>query len=247
MSQVFFIYFNISGKGTLARFPLLHMWAHLSAHQSLQPPSSGGRLTKGGSPASSEDDLSILILHNMARSALCASLVYAELLSVARDIVQCCQLLVCKGCLPFLFQSHRPIKLGSALNRVIASVVQIEVDHRYERDGSWAGSMVAYRKEMPPHTLAFMMRAAMHTSLLQTGEAHIPEGDESGAFDRLFREDMALYSAAWPSRCLSFWIMGQEFLWTAVEQALDTTGACATRSHGHRVGLRMNLLSHWVC
>lgn len=86
-----------------------------------------------------------------------------------------------------LLTSYRPIKLASALCRLAAKVVQSEVMYRAELDNSFSGQLFSYRKEILTQSLPFICRAVTTLSLLESGESHVIDGDESSAFDTLIR------------------------------------------------------------
>lgn len=175
------------------------------------------------SPAVSVDDLPASLLRLLPWSGFLALESFIPLLSCFPHALSNCalQLGIFKRGPKHLFTSYRPIKLGSAINRLEGSVVHHETMLRAELDGSFAGPTFSYRKEISPHFLALSLRAALSMSLSTYGEAHLIDGDESGAFDRPVREDIAVLSKTMDSQCdfgswaASFYSRQKVRLWTS--------------------------------
>ena len=156
---------------------------------------------------------------------------YSKLLSLFPDAISnvVLQMGILKGGLSYLFNSYRPIKMGSSFSRLFAGVVHDDVVTRGESLGTWNAGLLSYRKELCPAYMALSARATVALSLHETGECHIIDGDESGAFDMPVREDVALFPRLWPGQCgYGDWARGfygrqQVRLWTVCGLAPPTT------------------------
>ena len=141
-------------------------------------------LDRGGSDAASLDDVPFSLLRALPLCAMPTLLHYSKLLSLFPDAISnvVLQMGILKGGLSYLFNSYRPIKMGSSFSRLFAGVVHDDVVTRGESLGTWNAGLFSYRKELCPAYMALSARATVALSLHETGECHIIDGDESGAF-----------------------------------------------------------------
>ena len=188
-------------------------------------------LDRGGSDAASLDDVPFSLLQALPACAESTLLSYSKLLTLYEEALSnvVLQMGIVKGGASFLFNSYRPIKMGSSFSRLFAGVVHDDVVTRGEAMGTWCAGLFSYRKELCPAFMALSARATVGLSLIETGECHIVDGDESGAFDMPVREDVAVFSKVWPGQCSygewakNFYGRQQVRLWTVCGLAPPVT------------------------
>mmetsp|Transcript_2772 Transcript_2772/g.4981 ORF Transcript_2772/g.4981 Transcript_2772/m.4981 type:complete len:1459 (+) Transcript_2772:1728-6104(+) len=169
-------------------------------------------LHRGLSNTTAFDDLTFSLMKKMPYAGQVASREYVQSLRRHPNALSnhLLQMGIHKGGCPHVFETYRPIKVGSAPNRAEASCVHAETAYRAEMDGSLSGQVFAYRPEVRAQYMAFTSRAISSKHLLATGESHIVDGDESGAFDTPIRKDIATLSQLMDTQC-SFGAWAEEF------------------------------------
>ena len=160
-------------------------------------------MQRGGSIASSVDDIPFNVITAMPWCATYIIMWYAHLLANFRTALsnRVLQMCIYKSGPRHHCNSYRPIKIGSCINRTMAGVVSEDIVSRGETLGPWGGCVFAYTQELLMHYLAPSARATVSMSLSRLGQCHIVEGDESGAFDRPIRADLTDSTRNWAGRC----------------------------------------------
>ena len=149
-----------------------------------------------GSDVTTVDDLPMSLLTRLSWSGTMALRYYTFLLQKFRAALSnvAVQLGIYKANgLRHVFTSFRPIKEGSAPNRLEARVMHEQTSLRAEIVGSVWGCTFPYRKEVSTAHLSFACRALTAATLHARGEVHQFAGDESGAFDVPEREAVRDY------------------------------------------------------
>ena len=151
------------------------------------------------SNATSLDDLPYAVLRELSGCGISALVSYMEVLRRTPEALSnaVIQLGIFKKGPKHLFSSYRPIKLGSAVNRLEGFIVHEVTSIRAELSGCYSGPLFAYRSELSPSFLALSLRAAVTMTLLSDGQVHLVDGDESGAFDMPIREDVSHLTKIW--------------------------------------------------
>ena len=171
-----------------------------------------GAISRGKSDTTAFDEITYSLLRAMPYAGRVASVSYVQRLRTYPQAISnhLLQMGICKGGYPHVFETDRPIKVGSVPNRSEASSIHAETAYRAEMDGTLAGQVFAYRSEIRSQYMAFTARAISSMHLVSTGESHIVDGDESGAFDTPTRSDVEVLSAIMPTQC-SFGAWAREF------------------------------------